>query len=117
MIKILYLQFFAMAIVAILSGVFAGLPAFWSAVAGGMSYILPTAVAVLFLKFFRSYPKWAGAGFLIGEGLKIVLALVLMLLVFYIWHQQLVFIPFLLGLLVVSHLVFLVSWKVQRYGK
>ena len=43
--------------------------------------------------------------------------LVLMLVVFAIWHETLVFIPFLLGLFTVSHLVFLAFLRVQHYGK
>ena len=117
MTRILVFQVVGLALVAMLSGVVAGLPAFWSAMAGGLSYLLPTMAAVLFLSLFKSHPHLAAKGLLIGEGLKIVLALILMLLIFYIWHQQLMFIPFILGLLVVSHMVFLVFWKVQRYGK
>ena len=117
MIKILIFQAIGLAVVAMFSGILAGMPAFWSAVAGGLSYLVPTAVAILFLSFLKPYPQMAAKGLLIGEGLKIVLALIIMLLVFYVWHQQLMFIPFILGLIVVSQLVFLVSWKVQRYGK
>ena len=44
--------------------------------------------------------------FIGGEVLKVVLSLVSMLVVFAIWHRSLVFYPFLLAFLGVSHLVF-----------
>lgn len=115
--KILILQAGVLLIVSAILGVVGGIPASLSALAGGLCYLVPSSVTVLVLRLFNPYPKFAGYGFLLGEGLRIVLALVMMLIVFAIWHQTLVFIPFLFGLLAVSHVVFLVFWKVQRYGK
>lgn len=55
--------------------------------------------------------------FVFGEILKVVLSLLSMLAVFAVWHQSLVFAPFLMGLLGVSHLVFLVLLRVKDYGR
>ena len=52
-----------------------------------------------------------------GEVLKVVLSLVSMSVVFAIWHRSLVFYPFLLAFLGVSHLVFLVLLRVKHYGR
>ena len=117
MTKILILQLAGLAVVALLCLLVSGLPAFWSAWLGGLCYLLPSAAAVLLLRLFKPHPAWAGKGFLLGEGLKVMLSLVLMLVVFAIWHETLVFIPFLLGLFTVSHLVFLAFLRVQHYGK
>ena len=88
-----------------------------SALLGSLCYVLPTIVTVLILSVLKSFPQFAGVGFMLGEGLKIVLALMLLVSVFYFYHQDILFVPFLLGLLAVSHFVFLISWKVQRHGK
>lgn len=55
--------------------------------------------------------------FIFGEVLKVVLSLVFMLIIFSIFHKTLDFFPFLLGLLSVSHLVFLVLLRVKNYGR
>lgn len=39
-------------------------------------------LTVLILNLFRSYPQYAGYAFIVGEGLRIVLALILMVTVF-----------------------------------
>lgn len=83
---------------------------------GGLSYVVPTAVAVLFLNLLKPYPAFAGAGFIFSEGLKIVLSLVCLVSVFLL-YADLRFIPYFIGLLAVSHLVFLLFLKVHRYGK
>ncbi|MBF0803095.1 MULTISPECIES: ATP synthase subunit I [Neisseria] len=115
--QIVYAQLSALAAVAVLCALIGGSGGFWSALAGGLSYLLPSAVAVLLLKIFRLYPQWAGKIFLLGEGLKVMLALVLMLIVFTIWHETLQFLPFIAGLFVVSHLVFLALLRVGNYGR
>ena len=117
MVKILYLQLAVLLVVVALSGLIAGSPAAWSAAAGGVSYVLPSAVTVLFLNIFRSMPQYAGYAFIFGEGLRIVLALLLMLAVFAFFHRSLKFLPFLFGLLVVSQVIFFVFWKAKYYGK
>lgn len=111
------LQFVFMLLVAAVAWFWGGQQFAVSAVMGGLAYIIPTIFTVLILSILKPFPLLAGVGFLIGEGLKIVLALIIMLLLFYFWYQQIVFIPFFAGLVAVSHLVFLISWKVQRNGK
>ncbi|MDO4641863.1 MAG: ATP synthase subunit I [Neisseria sp.] len=115
--KILLLQSAVLLLATILSGISGRPPVVWSVLAGGLCYFIPSSITVLILRLLNPYPQFAGYGFLVGEGLRIVLALLMMVSVFAIWHQTLVFIPFLLGLLAVSHVVFLIFWKVQRYGK
>ncbi|MCS4534580.1 ATP synthase subunit I [Neisseria montereyensis] len=115
--KILYMQLGALAVTAVLCAAVSGIGGFWSAIAGGLSYLLPSAAAVLLLKLFKPYPHLAGKIFLLGEGLKVMLALVFMLLVFAIWHETLKFLPYILGLVTVSHLVFLALLRVRDYGK
>lgn len=117
MLMTLYLQVAVLAIIATLSGLINGTTAAWSALAGGLCYFLPSALTVLILNLFRSYPQYAGYAFIVGEGLRIVLALILMVTVFAVHADSLQFLPFLFGLLATSHVVFLVFWKVKRYGK
>ena len=117
MVKILYLQLAVLLVVVALSGLIGGSPAAWSAAAGGVSYVLPSAVTVLFLNIFRSMPQYAGYAFIFGEGLRIVLALVLMVAFFALYHQELRFIPFLLGLLAASHVIFFIFWKAKYHVK
>ncbi len=83
---------------------------------GGLSYTVPTLVSVLLLKFFHSRPAFAGAVFLASEILKIILAGFAALAVFYL-YGGLREMFFIVGLLLVSHLVFLLFLKVYRYGK
>ena len=118
MAKVLYLQFAALAAVTLLSwAANADIAAAWSAAAGGLSYFLPSVVTVLFLNIFRNTPQYAGYAFIVGEGLRVVLALVLMVLVFALFHRNLQFLPFLFGLLAVSHVIFFIFWKAKYYGK
>ncbi len=83
---------------------------------GGLSYTVPTLVSVLLLKFFHSRPAFAGAVFLASEILKIILAGFAAMAVFYL-YGGLREMFFIVGLLLVSHLVFLLFLKVYRYGK
>lgn len=115
--QILILQILVLTAVALISAAFSGLAGFWSAIAGGFSYLIPSAFAVLLLKLSNRNPLYHGKAFIIGEVLKVVLSLVMMLAVFMVWHQSLIFFPFLFGLLGVSHLVFLVSLRVKHYGR
>ncbi|OSI15161.1 ATP synthase subunit I [Neisseria dumasiana] len=115
--KILYVQLAALAIIAFVCAVVSGESGFWSALAGGLNYLLPSAAAVLLLKLFKPYPHLAGKIFLFGEGLKVMLALVLMIVTFAIWHETLKFLPYIAGLFVVSHLVFLALLRVRDYGR
>ena len=115
--QIVPLQVIVLLIISVVCALFSGLPGFLSAFAGGFSYILPTQFAVLLLKFSRRNPDLQSSMFIGGEVLKVVLSLVSMSVVFAIWHRSLVFYPFLLAFLGVSHLVFLVLLRVKHYGR
>lgn len=115
--QILILQVVVLFAVSVLSALFAGQSGFWSAFAGGASYFIPSSIAVLLLKLFKNNPYLQSRMFVFGEVLKVVLSLVLMLAVFAVWHESLVFFPFFFGLLGVSHLVFFVLLRVKDYGR
>lgn len=103
-------------VLTLFTWLFFGVQAALSMVLGGLSYILPTLIAVLILKFLRPYSVLAGSVFIAAEILKIVLALIFMVSVFWL-YPSMQFIPYFIGLLAVSHLVFLFFLKVHRYGK
>lgn len=109
------LQVIAGVVLMLIVGAVYGVQSAYSLGLGAMCYVLPTAVAVLFLKFFKPYSALAGTIFLVSEGLKIILALFLLIAVV-VLYKPLQFLPFFAGLLVVSHLVFLFFLKVHRYG-
>ena len=116
--QILVYQVVVLLIISALSAVFAGLNGFWSSVVGGICYLVPSSLAVLLLTLSKCNPLYHGKVFIIGEVLKVVLSLVMMLAVFMVWYQSLIFFPFLFGLLGVSHLVFLlVLLRVKHYGR
>ncbi|MDO5073998.1 MAG: ATP synthase subunit I [Neisseria animaloris] len=115
--KILYIQLSALSVTSVICTLVSGIKGFLSSWAGGLCYLLPSAVAVLLLSFLKRYPQVAAKAFLFVESLKVVLSLVLMLIVFYFWHASLTFIPFLAGLFAVSHLVFLALLRVRNYGR
>ncbi|MDO5059634.1 MAG: ATP synthase subunit I [Neisseria sp.] len=117
MLKIILLQVLLSAAAVVLCGLFAGGRAAYSASAGALCYLIPSIITALVLNFFRRYPELAGYGFIFGEGLRIVLALALMVGVFVLYAQSLMFLPFLIGLLAASHVFFIVFWKVKPYGK
>ena len=113
---IIKLQLITVMSLAIFCGVFWGVQAAFSLFLGGLVYILPTFLAVLILKFLQPYPTLAGSGFIAAESLKIILAFILMTAIMAL-YREVRFLPFFLGLLSVSHLVFLYYLKVHRYGK
>lgn len=115
--NLLLWQVIILVFISVLSFFCCGVAGFLSAIAGGISYLLPSVMMVLLLKILKFYPRLMVAGFFIGEGLKVMLSLALMLIIFFIWHKTLVFLPFLLGLCAVSYSVFLVFLRVDRYGK
>ncbi|MDK4575939.1 ATP synthase subunit I [Kingella kingae] len=110
------LQVITITVLTLFVWLFLGVQTALSMVLGGLSYILPTLIAVLILKFLRPYPVLAGSAFIAAEILKIVLALIFMVSVFCL-YPSMQFIPYFIGLLAVSHLVFLFFLKVHRYGK
>lgn len=113
--KILFWQAGLLASLVLLFAVFLGGTAAWSVFWGGFCYGLPTLLAILLLNFFRSHPRWAAISFLWGESLKVILSIVLMVGVFW-FYPALAWLPFLLGLLSVSHVVFFMIWK-MHHGK
>lgn len=115
--QILIFQVIVLLAVSAISALVAGQSGFWSALAGGMTYLIPFSIAVLLLKLVKNNPYLYGRVFIFGEVLKVVLSLVSMLIVFAIWHESLVFFPFFFGLLGVSHLVFLYYLRVKDYGR
>ena len=90
---------------------------FWAALAGGASLLIPTGGGGLLLRLLKNRPYLQSRMFMAGEALKVMLSLALMLSFFAVWHQSLVFLPFLFGLFSVSHLVFLVLLRVKHYGR
>ncbi|WP_416191806.1 ATP synthase subunit I [Neisseria sp. CCUG12390] len=115
--QILILQVVVLFAVSALSVAVAGKSGFWSALVGGLTYLIPSSIAVLLLKLVKNRPYAQSRVFIFGEVLKVVLSLVLMLVVFAVWHESLVFFPFFFGLLGVSHLVFLYYLRVKDYGR
>lgn len=115
--RILILQGIVLLAVSALSALIVGQSGFWSALAGAITYLIPSSVAVLLLKLVKNNPYLQSRAFIFGEVLKVVLSLVLMLVIFAIWHESLVFFPFFFGLLGVSHLVFLYCLRVKDYGR
>ncbi|MCF7529023.1 ATP synthase subunit I [Neisseria lisongii] len=115
--KILVLQIIVLSAVSAISALFAGVNGFWSALAGGFSYLIPSSAAVLLFKLFENHTALLSRVFVFGEALKVVLSLLFMLAVFALWHESLVFLAFFSGLLSVSHLVFLVLLRVKDYGR
>ena len=115
--QILILQVIVLLAVSVLSAIIVGKSGFWSALVGGITYLIPSSIAVLLLKLVKNNPYLQSRMFIFGEVLKVVLSLVLMLIVFAIWHESLVFLPFFFGLLGVSHLVFLYYLRVKDYGR
>lgn len=115
--RIVILQAAVLAVVALLSALWSGTQGLVSALLGGGVYFIPSCISVLLLKFFEKHTSIRGKAFVFGEILKVGLTLVFMLIVFGLWHESLVFLPFLFGLMGVSHLVFLVLLRVKEYGR
>ncbi|WP_373740791.1 ATP synthase subunit I [Neisseria sp.] len=116
--RIVFMQVSALAVAAGVCGLVSGFDGLLSALAGGLCYLIPFCCAVLLSKLSGTRSAYTqGRVFLAGEVLKVVLSLLLMLAVFVLWHEQIVFLPFLAGLLSVSHLVFLAFLRVRNYGR
>ena len=117
MTRILLLQAGVLLAISMMSALISGAHGFWSALAGGLTYLIPTLIAVLLLRLFQGNPHVQSRMLIAGEVLKIMLSLVFMLIVFVVWHDTLAFLPFFFGLFGVSHLVFLVLLRVKNYGR
>ena len=115
--KIVVMQLLVLLVVSLICLLFAGSRGFWSALAGGLCYVIPSFAAVLLLNILKKYPELSAKGFFIGVSLKVMLSIILMLMVFVLWQNSLAFIPFVSGLFVVSQLIFMVFLRVKHYGK
>lgn len=85
-----------------------------SGVVGGLCYAIPSIIAVLVLSLSSRSPLLSYAGFMMAEGLKIALAAVMLLLIMYFFHSQIMWLPFIIGLFLASHIVFIVFWKLNH---
>ena len=113
--KLLYFQIVALSIVAALAWVLFGVNASVSALLGGGCYLVPTAIMIVILQFFDGNPDQMPTGFFLGQSTKALLAIVLMVAVFFL-YPSLNFLAFLAGFLAVSKIVFFVFWKMNHYG-
>ena len=109
-------QIIAMLALALLCYVFWDFQTAFSLALGAISYIIPTFTAVLILNLSSKNPTYAGTGFILSEGLKIVLALILMVSIF-MAYKHIHFLPYFVGLLSASHLIFLYFLRVRHHGK
>lgn len=114
--RVVALQFAVLTLLGLVFGVVLNIQAAYSVILGGLSYIVPTICAILVLNVLSSYSTLVGMGFIVSECLKIVLALILMTATISLYHE-IRFLPYFVGLLSVSHFVFLFYLKVHRYGK
>ena len=83
MMRVALAQYALVAVVAALFAVFAGQNAAVSALLGGLSYALPTTMYAMLLKLIRRNIRHAtlnAMAVLVGEFVKILIALLLMLL-------------------------------------
>lgn len=120
MFKLVATQTLTIAILSLVAYLWRGSSLAVSLILGGLSYIIPTLLAVLILKLSQPYPKLAGAAFIGSSGIKTLFAAILLVLCFLLYpemHSVENFLAFFIGLLAVSHLVFLIFLKVYRYGR
>lgn len=82
---------------------------------GGLCYLLPSLVASLFLYFTNKKIQYMALGFVLGESLKIILA-ILMIVGVLLVYSTLNWLYFFIGFLAVSHVIFIVFWKLKSYG-
>jgi ATP synthase protein I len=116
--KVLFFQLLMLILIVILAGVVGGMAAAISALLGGLSYLLPSAVMGLVVWLIQGQEKGfkqAQIGFIIGQSLKIFLAL-LMLGASVLCYSGLMGIWFMIGLICVSKFIYLVIWKFGHYG-
>ena len=85
-----------------------------SGIVGGLCYAIPSTIAVLILSLSSRSPLFSSAGFMLAEGLKIALATVMLLLIMYFFHSQIMWLPVIIGLFLASHIVVIVVWKLNH---
>lgn len=78
MLKTLLLQAVAILATAALAGLVAGRVGAWSALAGGVAYVLPNLLFVLRLSAAIAARRAGAAGFLIGEAVKLAAVVALL---------------------------------------
>ena len=115
--QIVPLQVIVLLIISVVCALFSGLPGFLSAFAGGFSYILPTLVAVLLLKFSRRNPDLQSSMFIGGEVLKSSAVAGIYVGRFCDMASITGILPILLAFLGVSHLVFFSIVERKHYGR
>ncbi|MDF7676917.1 ATP synthase subunit I [Neisseriaceae bacterium ESL0693] len=75
--------------------------AVWSTVCGGLSYLIPTIMAVINLMVMQRIPALQPMALLVAEFGKIFLTSLIMLLV-YVYYPAVDWLAFLLGIILVS---------------
>ena len=118
-LRIVAVQTASLAVLAAVSYVCFGAVNAVSMILGGACYIIPTLAAALLLKWSSSRPMLVGAAFIGSSGIKTVFSAILLVLCVLLYPELQNgrnFMAFLIGLLTVSHLVFLIFLKVNRYG-
>lgn len=102
LLNLVIAQALALLVVTLIAFVFATKWGALSALAGGMTYLIPTSMFVLHLVLrLLSQRAASAATFFIGEAIKIGAAIVLMTLVIKVFGTNLVWPAFFAGLLVV----------------
>lgn len=115
LLNIVIAQGLVLFVVSVLALIFAGKWASLSALAGGMTYLVPTSMFVLHLVLKLMSTRDATAiTFFVGEATKIGAAMALMLLVVKVFGSNLVWPAFFIGLLVVlkAYVLLLVFKKI-----
>lgn len=120
MFKVVATQIILITVLSLAAYEIYGISSAFSLVLGGFSYILPTYLAALLLKISQPYPNLAGIVFIGSTSLKTILSALLLVLCFILYppvRSVQNFLAFFIGLLTVSHLVFLIFLKVSHYGR
>lgn len=112
--KIISYQLLIVALYGLVLFLTQGQAAAYSGLAGALSYAIPNILSVLILSLFSINPVMSYVAFMMAEGLKIVLVSVMMLLIMYFYHEQIMWLQFIIGLVIASHIVFIVFWKLNH---
>jgi ATP synthase protein I len=115
MFKLLGYQMAALIIAMIISYAVGGDGILLSVLLGGMCYFIPSCVASLFLYYTNKDIQYMALGFVLGESLKIILA-ILMIVGVILVYSTLNWLYFFMGFLAVSHVIFIVFGKLKSYG-
>ena len=117
--KILCFQLAMLVVVGILATIVGkSVVAFASAILGGLCYLVPTATMALVVRLIQKRKDnvfEAQMSFVVGESVKILLAVALMTLCI-LFYSKLIWIWFFIGFVCVSKFIYLVIWKFGHYG-